>query len=564
MMIRFGVVRDNNDPLKTGRVRVQVFHVHDDTIETENLPWSTVITPATSPSTGGVGTTPHLMVGTHVIGSFIDTYNQHFLVLGTFFGEGDIPAPALENYPNNHVTVSESGHLIEIDDTPTKERIHINHRSGSRIEFQPNGDIILAYKDKSELSTNSSVIINGNSSVYVNGDSGVTVTGDASLNIGGNYNIYANRIDLNSSWGGGNAGFVENKAFYKPNIIQVQIPDDNDNPDNPINNEQKESGSVGTICAYDKAENPYTYARGLLDLKWEETGDTTNIKQLWDELGVMDSDYAIKNKIAWCTVFVSAVLKRSGHKYLKTAYSLNYKNYGDDVLGTTITDKINNAVAGDILVFSRGGNAGHVGFYTGEYNSTNGRIGVLGGNQGNTLKVSYITTNGAFMKLVAIRRPKGCAVSDLTKNISASECSLPTTINKNDDLQAMALNIYFEARGESDEGQIAVAWVVKNRTFSNLFPNNYASCVYQPKQFSWYEDGKSNIPDDKESYCKALDIAIKVMNNEVSDPTGGSVWYHAIRVKKPVFSIYDTVESKTIGKHIFYVFADKSKNPVVV
>jgi uncharacterized protein (TIGR02594 family) len=529
----------------------------------ENLPWSTVMTPTTSPSSNGVGTTPYLMVGNHVICAFLDTYNQHPLILGTFFGESDYPTPALENYPNNHVTVSESGHLIEIDDTLDKERIHINHRSGSRIEFQPNGDVILAYKDKSELSTNSSIIINGNSSLYINGDSGVTVTGDARLSVGGNYSIYANRIDLNSSFGGGNASFVENKAFYKPNIIDVQVPVDNDNPDNPDNPEQKENGTQGTICAYSKAENPYTYSLTLLDLKWEEIGDTTNIKQLWDELGVMDSDYAVKNRIAWCAIYVSAILKRTGHKYLRTAWAKNYADYGVEVLGTTVADKINNAVAGDILVFSRGSVGGHVGFYTGEYNSSNGRIGVLGGNQGDTLKVSYLTVNGDYLKLLTIRRPLGCAIATLNEQIELPTCELPTVINKSNNLQAMALNIYFEARGETEEGQIAVAWVVKNRTFSSLFPNSYSSCVYQRKQFSWTEDTISNIPTDKESYCKALDIAVKVMNNEIPDPTGGAVFYHAKSIKKPVFSIYDTLESKAIGKHIFYVFTDKSKNPVV-
>ena len=42
-------------------------------------------------------------------------------------------------YPFNHVYESESGHLIEIDDTPTKERLHWYHRSGTFTEFHPKG-----------------------------------------------------------------------------------------------------------------------------------------------------------------------------------------------------------------------------------------------------------------------------------------------------------------------------------------------------------------------------------------------------------------------------------------
>ena len=43
-------------------------------------------------------------------------------------------------YPFNKVTETESGHIVEFDDTPGAERIHIYHRSGSFFEFHPNGD----------------------------------------------------------------------------------------------------------------------------------------------------------------------------------------------------------------------------------------------------------------------------------------------------------------------------------------------------------------------------------------------------------------------------------------
>lgn len=46
-----------------------------------------------------------------------------------------------EKYPNNHVTKSVSGHLQEVDDTPGDERIHMMHRSGSNIEYLPNGNV---------------------------------------------------------------------------------------------------------------------------------------------------------------------------------------------------------------------------------------------------------------------------------------------------------------------------------------------------------------------------------------------------------------------------------------
>jgi hypothetical protein len=45
-------------------------------------------------------------------------------------------------YPFNKVTQTESGHVFEIDDTPGSERISLFHRSGSNIEYYPNGDVV--------------------------------------------------------------------------------------------------------------------------------------------------------------------------------------------------------------------------------------------------------------------------------------------------------------------------------------------------------------------------------------------------------------------------------------
>ena len=49
-------------------------------------------------------------------------------------------------YPFNHVYESESGHLVEIDDTPTKERLHWYHRSGTFTEFHPKGNRVDAVR----------------------------------------------------------------------------------------------------------------------------------------------------------------------------------------------------------------------------------------------------------------------------------------------------------------------------------------------------------------------------------------------------------------------------------
>jgi hypothetical protein len=51
--------------------------------------------------------------------------------------------PYAAAYPHNKVITTTSGHAIEIDDTPNAERINIHHKSGSFIEFHPDGKIVV-------------------------------------------------------------------------------------------------------------------------------------------------------------------------------------------------------------------------------------------------------------------------------------------------------------------------------------------------------------------------------------------------------------------------------------
>ena len=89
MQLYYGVVEDRVDPQQLGRVRVRVAGIHTQNkqeIPTEDLPWSMVMTPTTSPSASGVGTTPYLMEGSWVIVTFMDEMKQQLLVMGTLPG----------------------------------------------------------------------------------------------------------------------------------------------------------------------------------------------------------------------------------------------------------------------------------------------------------------------------------------------------------------------------------------------------------------------------------------------------------------------------------------------
>lgn len=94
-------------------------------------------------------------------------------------------------YPYNNVTYSESGHLYEMDDTPGRERIRLQHRSGTFIEMHPNGDEVhKVYGDGYEITIkDKNVLIKGHCSITIEGDSVVEVKGNKIERVKGNYEL---------------------------------------------------------------------------------------------------------------------------------------------------------------------------------------------------------------------------------------------------------------------------------------------------------------------------------------------------------------------------------------
>ena len=91
-------------------------------------------------------------------------------------------------YPYNQVQQSESGHSIEMDDTPSRERLRLQHRSGTFTEMQPNGDEVhKIYGDGYEIIYgNKNVQINGQCNITINGACVVNIKGDSVMNVNGN------------------------------------------------------------------------------------------------------------------------------------------------------------------------------------------------------------------------------------------------------------------------------------------------------------------------------------------------------------------------------------------
>ena len=110
-------------------------------------------------------------------------------------------------YPNNHVYESESGHLLEFDDTADKERIHLYHRTGSSVEYNPNGDRIDIIKGISYNITSSHNLVNidgrsdisigGRHKIYINKDGSTDNNYDIQIGPNANINIQVDKGDIN-------------------------------------------------------------------------------------------------------------------------------------------------------------------------------------------------------------------------------------------------------------------------------------------------------------------------------------------------------------------------------
>lgn len=137
----------------------------------------------------------------------------------------------------------------------------------------------------------------------------------------------------------------------------------------------------------------------------------------------------------------------------------------------------------------------------------------------------------------------------------------PGSVRTTEEIQCLAQNIYFEARSESRQGQLAVGHVVMNRLAHKHYPNSVCEVVKQGGekrrnrcQFSWWCDGRSDQPVDNTAWERSLKLATTIYWGQTNDPTDGALWYHADYVKPDWSS--DLIFAKKIGHHLFYMSED--------
>lgn len=189
-----GVVVDNNDPLKAGRVRVRVYPMFHHVLE-EQLPWAIM----SDPFMGGLN---------NVGGTFIPDVGAHVFVFfeagdhraPVYFGgapamEGgtpDLPAASRENgtYPHNKVYRTSNGIVVEFDNTSGSERVVIKHPSGTEMKIDSGGFTITDVG-------NTVIDADGNITINASGDVDLSASGNANVSASGNVVVTGTLIQLN-------------------------------------------------------------------------------------------------------------------------------------------------------------------------------------------------------------------------------------------------------------------------------------------------------------------------------------------------------------------------------
>ena len=125
------------------------------------------------------------------------------------------------------------------------------------------------------------------------------------------------------------------------------------------------------------------------------------------------------------------------------------------------------------------------------------------------------------------------------------------------ELKCLALNVYWEARAEPEHDKLAVAYVTLNRVASGQFRDSICAVVKQGGeikrhacQFSWWCDGKSDLPTNMEKWRESVAVARDALEKKQPDPTGGALFFHNDAVK-PDWAGMKT-ETASIGQHIYY------------
>ena len=146
---------------------------------------------------------------------------------------------------------------------------------------------------------------------------------------------------------------------------------------------------------------------------------------------------------------------------------------------------------------------------------------------------------------------KPAIATDIDADFSTLDAAVAaqTATIDDEELNCLAIGVYYESKGEPLAGQLAVADVILNRTTSGRFPTSVCGVLTQRGQFSFVKGGRlPDVDTSRPAWKTAVAIARIAAQDLWDSPAEGALFFHARRVSPK----WNHTRVASLGNHVFY------------
>ncbi len=154
------------------------------------------------------------------------------------------------------------------------------------------------------------------------------------------------------------------------------------------------------------------------------------------------------------------------------------------------------------------------------------------------------------------KSPEGAATGGGKLTYSAAALAARPKASGGAQWRCLTEALYFEARGETVRGQIAVAEVILNRVSSSRFPNTVCGVINQGTgkryqcQFTYTCDGHPEAIREPAAWTRVGKVARMMLDGAPRNLAGGATYYHTTAVRPRWARQFR--QTARHGVHIFY------------
>ncbi len=178
---------------------------------------------------------------------------------------------------------------------------------------------------------------------------------------------------------------------------------------------------------------------------------------------------------------------------------------------------------------------------------------------------AHVHTEGEVIASSALvgLAPARAGMIDLRPAVARATEVAPSGKSYAEELRCLTQAIYYEARGETHNGQLAVAQVVMNRVSNRKYPGSVCGVVFQGQgtkvcQFSFVCDGSMNRPKNLLAWQRAKSMAKDVLTGRSQSVAARNATHFHTTAVRPFWSSR-LVKVAHIGAHIFYRYPTRAE-----